>query len=92
MPDNIPGPEKLRRLHRLIELQNSISTDKNRELTGSVFEVLCEGPSERDPAKQTGLTRTHKTMNFPAQADLAGQTVRVRGDAPYIWGFLGSRV
>lgn len=90
MPDDVARSEKVRRLHRLIELQNSISVDKNKELTGSTFEVLCEGPSERDPAKQTGLTRTRKTMNFPSRSDLTGRLVQVRAQEPYIWGFMGS--
>jgi tRNA-2-methylthio-N6-dimethylallyladenosine synthase len=89
MPDQLPDPVKHERLLRLIELQNRITAEINQSQLGTVFDILVEGVSRRDPTKVTGLTRTNKTMNFTGDAGLIGKTVPVRAVKPHIWGFMG---
>ena len=43
--DDVPDAIKRHRNNDLLMLQNEISQDLNRSLTGSTVEVLCEGPS-----------------------------------------------
>ncbi len=77
MPDQVPEEQKKERIYQLIELQNEISGQINRELVGESVGVLVEGPSKTDPDKLTGKTRTNKTINFPGTSTLIGKTVNV---------------
>lgn len=89
MDDQIDNRNKTRRLVELISVQNDITLEKNQEHVGKVFEVLAEGPSERDPSRMTGYTRHNKTVNFAAEADVAGRLVLVRAEQAHPWGFSG---
>ena len=89
VPDG--DPKNVTRLmpRMLIDLQNRISKAKNEALLGRTFEVLVEGPTDELPGQFTGLTRTHKTVNFPARPELVGQMVAVRAVSAHTWGFMG---
>ncbi len=94
--DQLPQELKLARLNALIEMQNRITVETNWAQVGRTFEVLVEGRSSKDAAKLTGLTRTLKTVNFPApfggtrDADaLIGKCVPVKAVASHLWGFTG---
>ncbi|HUV04229.1 MAG TPA: MiaB/RimO family radical SAM methylthiotransferase [Armatimonadota bacterium] len=89
MDGQVDGPTKMRRLYELIELQNRITLEKNQAEVGRLFEVLVEGPSEKDPSRMSGRTRTNKTVNFPDGAQLSGQLVAVRAETAHPWGFTG---
>jgi tRNA-2-methylthio-N6-dimethylallyladenosine synthase len=45
------------RFQRLLDLQGSISRERNQALVGTRLEVLSEGPSERDPTRTSGRSR-----------------------------------
>ncbi len=87
--DQIPEAVKLSRLQRLIDLQNKITLEINASQVGSVYEVLVERPSPKDPEQWTGLNRQGKTLVFPAGRDLAGRLVSVRAVKSHLWGFMG---
>jgi len=90
--DQLPDEVKKRRLAEIIALQNEISRHRNEALVGQTFEVLVEGPSEKDPTKLSGRTRHNKTMVFAGSEDLIGQLVPVRAWKGFLWGFEGVRV
>jgi tRNA-2-methylthio-N6-dimethylallyladenosine synthase len=79
--DDVPEEEKKRRNQALLEIQERISRGKNRALIGRRLQVLVEGPSKRDPGRQTGRTDTHLLVHFPAPRDLRGRfaTVEITG-------------
>ena len=81
LPDDVPEEEKKRRNQALLDLQERISLEKNRARTGQRLEVLVEGPSKRDPKRQTGRTDTHQLVHFVAERDLRGRfaTVEISG-------------
>ena len=89
LEDQIPEPVKISRLQRLIALQNRITLEINASQVGSVYEVLVERPSPKDPAQWTGLNRQGKTLVFPAGRDLTGRLVQVRAVKSHLWGFMG---
>jgi len=80
MEGQIPDEVKKERLHRLMNVQNSISLKINRELEGSVAEVLAEGPSKDDPNHWTGRTRTNKVVLWPVSglAPRPGDLLNIR--------------
>jgi tRNA-2-methylthio-N6-dimethylallyladenosine synthase len=77
LPDDVPEEEKKRRNQVLLDVQERISLEKNRERIGRRLEVLVEGPSKRDARKLTGRTDTHQIVNFEAGRDLAGRFASV---------------
>jgi tRNA-2-methylthio-N6-dimethylallyladenosine synthase len=92
MENQVPRAVKQERLQRLIALQNRITCEINSAQVGQVFEVLVEGPSQKDPTKLAGFTRENKMMHFVGARELAGQIVRVRADEAHLWGFYGTVV
>jgi tRNA-2-methylthio-N6-dimethylallyladenosine synthase len=81
LADDVPEEEKKRRNQVLLDVQERISLDLYRRRIGQKMEILVEGPSKRDPRRQTGRTDTHQIVNFEAGRDLAGQfaTVEISG-------------
>jgi tRNA-2-methylthio-N6-dimethylallyladenosine synthase len=92
MENQVPRAVKQERLQRLIALQNRITCEINSAQVGQVFEVLVEGPSQKDPTKLAGFTRENKMMHFVGSNELAGQLARVRADEAHLWGFYGTVV
>ncbi|MER3403525.1 MAG: tRNA (N6-isopentenyl adenosine(37)-C2)-methylthiotransferase MiaB [Armatimonadota bacterium] len=90
MDNQVPQHVKQERLERLIALQNRITCEINAQQVGKVFEVLVEGPSQKDPTKLAGFTREQKMMHFVGGRELIGNVVRVRADEAHLWGFYGT--
>ncbi len=77
IPDTVSEEEKGRRLEEVIELQNWISLEINREWVGREVEVLVEGPARR-AGQVSGKTESFKTVVFEGTADTNSfVTVRV---------------
>jgi len=94
LPDQIERPRQIERLERVIAQQNAISGEVNRALEGTAAEVLVEGPSEKDPGKLTGRTRTNKQVVFPVPPGvedeaLVNELVAVRLTKGHLWGLEG---
>lgn len=64
MEDNIPEEEKIRRLNEIIELQNQISKEKNKQEIGRIYEILVEKPSRKKPHEWMGRTKHNKVVIF----------------------------
>jgi len=76
--DLVPRAEKARRNQILLGVQREISLCRNKQRIGSLMEVLVEGQSKRDPARQTGRSNTNNIICFEAGRDLSGRMVSVR--------------
>lgn len=91
--DRIPYRERLKRLYKLIETQNQITEEKNREYLGKVLDILVEGPTDKNPKKWEGRTETNKIVVFDQpNTDLTGQFVSVKITNSYLWGLEGTIV
>ena len=77
-PDTVPGEVKKKRLRKVLDLQNEISLKKNRQLIGSVLDIMVEGPSKLGRDQMMGRARNNKLVNFMASQNLVGRTVQVR--------------
>ena len=90
-PDDVPIEVKKERLARLIALQNEISRDKNRLLTGQTMEVMVEGKSDKDASKMLGRTRTNKLAIFPGtpESHPPGSLIDFHPSEAFLWGFKG---
>ncbi|MBU1706514.1 radical SAM protein, partial [bacterium] len=78
MPDDVPEPEKIRRLEKLIEQQSTISRERNKEQIGRVDEVLIEGMSPKNNAWLFGRTPDFRPVVFSPNGEGPGQLVKLR--------------
>jgi tRNA-2-methylthio-N6-dimethylallyladenosine synthase len=78
LADDVGVEEKIGR-HRLISAaQERIALEKNRERIGKIEEVLIQGPSKTDPARQTGRSRTFRLVHLPGGPQDHGRIVQVK--------------
>jgi len=77
MKNDVLLADKKSRLHRLIELQEQISLEKNQEELHKTHEVLVEGPARRGD-DMMGRSRTDKTVVFPGTEDMIGKLENVK--------------
>ena len=77
-PDDIPTQLKTERLNEIIELQNELSLDRNKQYLGRICEVLVEGRSKRSADDLIGRTSSNKTCVFPANGHKPGDYVNVK--------------
>lgn len=92
MTNLVPRDVATRRLQELIALGNDIFQKRNEALVGNTFEVLVEGPSEKNPRKLSGRNRHNKTVVFEGSRELMGKLVNVKTTKGFLWGFTGDRV
>jgi tRNA-2-methylthio-N6-dimethylallyladenosine synthase len=68
MSDQFISPEVIQeRFDRLVDLQNQISLELNREMVGCVFDALAEGPSRKDENVASTRTRGGKLVHVPGR-------------------------
>ena len=80
MEGQVPEPVKKERIQRLVERVQHHAARRNRELEGTVQEVLVEGPSRTDPSVLRGRSRGNKAVNFQGTG-APGELVEVVIDA-----------
>ncbi|MDX9791707.1 MAG: tRNA (N6-isopentenyl adenosine(37)-C2)-methylthiotransferase MiaB [Candidatus Kapaibacterium sp.] len=64
MDDDVSDDTKKRRLNEIIELQNKIAAEINRNEHGLIHEVLVEGPSKKNQNEWQGRSDTNKVVIF----------------------------
>lgn len=90
MPDQIPLAVKKERLQRLMEAQNDISLEINRQYEGRQVEVLVEGDSKNDANKMMGRTRTNKIVIWEKTGtEKVGDLVHVKVISGQTWVLKG---
>jgi tRNA-2-methylthio-N6-dimethylallyladenosine synthase len=78
MPDNIAEEVKTARLQEIIELQNHMSDESNKNDIGKTFEVLVEGTSKKSDEQLFGRTSQNKVVVFPRKNFKVGDFVNVK--------------
>ena len=84
--DNIPPAEKKRRLNKVEQLQESIATEINAQLSGRTVEVLVEGKKK---GKWQGRTRSGKLVFFSDTGNYQGQLMKIRIEKTSPWSLQG---
>jgi len=88
LADDVPRPEKIRRLQDLVVRQKEISLARNREFVGQIKTALVEGRSAKDAAAYACRLSENKIANVAAPYRL-GDWVRVRLTDASAWAFRG---
>jgi tRNA-2-methylthio-N6-dimethylallyladenosine synthase len=82
--DDVPEPEKTRRIVAMQQLQRVIQTEIFERMVGKTYDVLIDGPSRRRPDEWAGRTDGNTIVNlaWPAGAERPssplGEIVRAR--------------
>ncbi len=87
LKDDVPFAEKMRRLHRIEEVQERISAEINAKFLGRKVEILVEG---RRGGKWYGRMRNGKLVFFRNDTDLLGQLVEIQVENASTWSLRGS--
>jgi tRNA-2-methylthio-N6-dimethylallyladenosine synthase len=96
LADDVPAAEKRRRLNALLDLQEGIGLERNREWLGRETEVLVDeqrsGGSHQahDLPRVAGRNRHHKLVHFAGERSLIGRRVMVRVDHAGPYALVGS--
>lgn len=89
-PEQLPEHEKYERLRFLNSVISEVSYRRNKRYLGKKVELLVEGPSQRNPARLTGRTRTNKIVNFEGSSELTGRLVDVTIESASPWALRGN--
>src|SRR5688572_1661416 len=90
--DDVPHPEKARRITVLIEDQKQVSLERNAEAVGSEVDVLVEGPSKKNSDHWFGKTEQFKTAVFHHGDERVGDRLRMRVAAASPYTLFGEGV
>ncbi len=91
MEDNITLEEKEARLHRLNELVNKYSLEKNKEYMNKIVQVLIEGKSDKEGILM-GYTDTMKLVNVKTNENNIGKIIDVKIVDAKTWSLNGEEV
>lgn len=75
--DEVPESVKLERLQRMIDLQQEIQAESNKQDVGKAFTVLIEGFSKKSRAQYYGRTQQNKVVVFDKLNHHIGDFVKV---------------
>jgi tRNA-2-methylthio-N6-dimethylallyladenosine synthase len=78
MPGQLPREIKEERNARLLCLINEIGAQLYRSRVGERLQILVEGPSKRNPARQMGRTRCNKIVVFEDNQDQRGRLLDIQ--------------
>ncbi len=76
--DQIPEDIRLKRLQKLIKLQEGITLKKYQDQIGKIKEIYVEKVSKKSDAEISGKSRDFKITVFPGSKDLIGSFVKVK--------------
>lgn len=81
MKNQIPSDVKKERFNRLLAVQNEISTKKNAEFVGKIFEATVDGFAENSETAMLARTANNTIAKFETdgKAFREGDTVRLKG-------------
>ena len=87
--DDVPEPEKTRRIVALQALQRDVQLALHQGLVGQVVEVLADAGSRRRDTELSGRTTGNTVVNFPGDVSRLGTLVPVairRAGPNSLWG------
>ncbi|MFH1452891.1 MAG: tRNA (N6-isopentenyl adenosine(37)-C2)-methylthiotransferase MiaB [Armatimonadota bacterium] len=92
--DNVSHEEKMRRLYKLIEVQNNITQKKNLGLIGKELSVMVEGEAKKnkDNNMLEGRSSCGRRVVFEGAKSLIGEIIPVKIKEAFIWGVKGEIV
>jgi tRNA-2-methylthio-N6-dimethylallyladenosine synthase len=91
LADDVPRPEKVRRLQTVGARQRAIALEINEKMVGSEKLALVEGPSRKNAGEYAGRLSENKIVNFAGRAR-PGEFVRLEITEASSWTLRGEPV
>ncbi len=91
LADDVPRPEKVRRLQTVGARQRAIALEINEKMVGSEKLALVEGPSRKNDSEYAGRLSENKIVNFAGRAR-PGEFVRLEITEASSWTLRGEPV
>jgi tRNA-2-methylthio-N6-dimethylallyladenosine synthase len=88
LPDDVPRPEKVRRLQALAHCQQAVSREINERMVGKTVTAVVEGRSARGRGQLAGRLSENKVVNFEGTTAV-GAYARVKITAASSWTLVG---
>ena len=90
--DNVTAKEKSKRFRELVKVLEEDITKYAEDMVGKTFNVLVEGPSEKDPGMLSGYTEKNKLIHFKGGINLVGKIVKVKILESHTYSMIGELV
>lgn len=89
MEDQVEEKIKHIRFEKLKKLYEEIVAQRNKEYVGTEQTILVEGKSKTNENTLTGRTESNKVVNFEAEEDLIGKTIKIKIVSEHMWYLKG---
>ena len=90
--DNVTSKEKGKRFKELVAALEEDIVKFTNEMIGKEFDVLVDGPSERNSEMLSGYTEKNRLVHFKGDISLVGKIVRVKILESHTYSLLGELV
>ena len=90
--DNVTAKEKSRRFKELVKALEVDIEKYSEDMVGKTFEVLVEGPSEKNKDMLSGYTEKNKLVHFKGPISLVGELVKVKILESHTYSVIGELV
>ena len=90
--DNVPNAEKVKRFKELVKALEEDISKHSENMIGKVYDILVEGPSEKNPEMLSGYTEKNKLVHFKGGINLVGQIVKVRILESHTYSMIGELI
>ena len=90
--DNVTSAEKSKRFKELVKALEEDIVKYSEEMVGKTYDVLVEGPSERNPEILSGYTEKNKLVHFNGNISLVGKIVKVKILESHTYSMIGELV
>jgi len=91
MENHISKEIKNKRFQQLLDKQEQLATEMNKQYHGQIIEILCDGLSANGEY-MTGRTDTNKIVNFDVNDIKAGEFANIKIEKELNWALFGKIV
>ena len=90
--DNVSSKEKGKRFKELVKALEEDIEKYSEDMVGKEYDVLVEGPSEKNPEMLSGYTEKNKLVHFKGPISLVGEIVRVKILESHTYSMIGELI
>ena len=90
--DNVSPEDKVKRFKELVKALEEDISKHAENMIGKVYDILVEGPSEKNPEMLSGYTEKNKLVHFKGGIDLVGQIVKVKILESHTYSMIGELI
>jgi len=90
--DNVSKSEKSKRFKELVKALEEDIMKYSEDMVGKIYDVLVEGPSEKNKDVLSGYTEKNKLVHFKGDIKLVGKIVKVKILESHTYSMIGELV